>query len=301
MSEENKIETADSGIDFNNSNEPIDSIEKTVENLKKKIQELNENTAEAAEETIEAAADKAEEIKEELSAAADEICEAAEEKKEEIAAAVEEKKEEIKEAAEEVIAEATEETEEKAEEIAEAADDADDGFTIPDFVSNEKPDKFEELKEKAFNTVSMSLESIKGAYDKAMANPAVQNGVNAVKDNVGKAIETAKVQASKLSENEDVKKFTDKAGETWKKASDAVSEGTKEAARKIDETLSKPEVQDTIAKAKTGAAGLFTNVKNSVLSLFAKKEEAEEDAEGISAEKEEEEAIQNLTDSDSQE
>ncbi len=301
MSEENKIETADTGIDFNNSNEPIDSIEKTVENLKKKIQELNENTAEAAEETVEAAADKTEEIKEELSAAADEICEAAEEKKEEIAAAVEEKKEEIKEAAEEVIAEAAEETEEKAEEIAEAADDADDGFTIPDFVSNEKPDKFEELKEKAFNTVSMSLESIKDAYDKAMANPAVQNGVNAVKDNVGKAIETAKVQASKLTENEDVKKFADKAGETWKKASDAVSEGTKEAARKIDETLSKPEVQDKIAKAKTGAAGLFTNVKNSVLSLFAKKEEAEEDAEGISAEKEEEEAIQNLTDSDSQE
>ena len=123
--------------------------------------------------------------------------------------------------------EKTEETEEKAEEIAEAADDADDGFTIPDFVSNEKPDKFEELKEKAFNTVSMSLESIKGAYDKAMANPAVQNGVNAVKDNVGKAMN--KVQITLKVKGKTYKATTNAKGKATFKIKKLTKKGTYKA------------------------------------------------------------------------
>jgi len=290
MSEEKKVETTeDSGIDFNNSNEPIESIEKTVENLKKKIQELSENAAEEVKEAVTSTAEAVKDFKEDAAEKVDENISSAKEMKENLEDAIEEKAEDIKEA-----------VEEKAEEIAEAADEAEeeDSFVIPDFVSNEKPGKFDELKDNALKTAGAALETAKAAADKALSNPTIQNGVSAVRDNVGKALESARLQAAKLTDNEEVKKLADQATGTFKKVSDAVAEGSKAAAKKIDETMNKPEVQDALAKAKTAAAGAFEAAKNGILSLVNKKEEAEEDAEEIVAEQAEEETVQDLTDSE---
>jgi hypothetical protein len=270
----------------------------------KKIQELSENAAEEVNEAAASSAEAVRELKEEAAEKADEIISNAKEVKEDIEDAAEEKAEEIKEALEEKaddVNEAAEDVkeavEEKAEEIAEAADEAeDDSFEIPDFVSNEKPGRFDELKDNAIKTAGAALETAKAAADKALANPAIQNGVSAVKDNVGKAIESARVQAAKLTDNEEVRKIADQATGTFKKVSEAVAEGSKAAAKKIDETMNKPEVQDALAKAKTAAAGAFEAAKKSILSLFNKKDEAEDDADEISAEKAEEETVQDLTD-----
>lgn len=308
MSEEKKVETTeDSGIDFNNSNEPIESIEKTVENLKKKIQELSENAAEEVKEAVTSTAEAVKDFKEDAAEKVDENISSAKEMKENLEDAIEEKAEDIKEAfeekadeAEEAVEDVKEAVEEKSEEIAEAADEAEeeDSFVIPDFVSNEKPGKFDELKDNALKTAGAALETAKAAADKALSNPTIQNGVSAVRDNVGKALESARVQAAKLTDNEEVKKLADQATGTFKKVSDAVAEGSKAAAKKIDETMNKPEVQDALAKAKTAAAGAFEAAKNGILSLFNKKEEAEEDAEEIVAEQAEEETVQDLTDSE---
>jgi len=184
--------------------------------------------------------------------------------------------------------------------IEEAADEA-DGYEIPDFINADREtSKLDEFKDSAKQAVTSSIETVKEAAGKAMNNPEVAEKVNAVKDGIGKAVETAKVQASRITENPEVQKVAAAAQENFKKAADAVSAGTQAAVKKIDETLSKPEVQEKIADVRTKAAGLFNAAKNSVFGLIAKigKKEAEADEAEIQAETEEEENVQNLTDTD---
>ena len=63
-----------------------------------------------------------------------------------------------------------------------------------------------------------------------------------------------------------------------KKAAEGISGGAKLAAKKIDEAMSSPQVQETIVKVKNAAAGLFNSALSSVQSLFGKKEEESEES-----------------------
>jgi hypothetical protein len=98
-----------------------------------------------------------------------------------------------------------------------------------------------------------------------------------VKDNVNKAVETAKVHISKVTDKPEVQEFAKQAQEGFKKAAEGISGGAKLAAKKIDETMNSPQVQEAIVKAKNTAAGLFNSAVGSIQSLFGKKEEAAEE------------------------
>ena len=104
--------------------------------------------------------------------------------------------EQIGDAIEQKIDDIKEEFDDDADEIHEAADDIDDeedGYDIPDFVSSEKNTKLDEFKENAMKTVNESIDNVKEAADQFMSKPEVKNAVDNVKDNVNKAVETAKV------------------------------------------------------------------------------------------------------------
>ena len=72
----------------------------------------------------------------------------------------------------------------------------------------------------------------------------------------------AKVQLSKVTDSENVKK-----------AGTAVTDGTKAAVQKINEAVNSPKVQDAVSKARITAAGAFSSAFEGVKKLINKNEE----------------------------
>ena len=233
MNEENKPveETVEeeTKIDIADADEPIEAIEKTVEDLKKKIQEL-----------------------------------AAEEAKEE-------------------------EEEAPAEEEAEESDD--DNYEIPEFITPEQKEKLEEIKDTAVKTVSDTVETIKTKAGEAMSNPEMQKTISFIKGNAQKAVETAKGKIDELRGNPNVAEAENKIKDFGSAAAEKITEGTKNLTKSVDELVNKPEVQETLAKARTAAAGLTSKAASALGGLFAglkkKGEEAKEAAEDLKEEAEE--------------
>lgn len=209
MSENNK------NVDFNDEKEPIDSIEQTVEDLKKKIAELSE--------------------KKEL----------------------------------------------EAENNNEAAD--------------ERMQKIQEIKDATVNTLKNSISDIKEKAQNVSANPDVQKTIAYIKENAVKAVDLAKIKIDEISNDPKVKEYADKAKESVKNASETaskyvdehldektkenlsnaydsaskkVAEGTKKIVTAADEFLNKPEVQDTLEKAKKGANDIVEKGSEALKNLF---------------------------------
>lgn len=223
-------------IDFRDPKEPIDSIEKTVEDLKKKIQELNDQEEEKA------------------------------------------KEEEAK----------------------------DDGVNIPSFVSEEQKARIREIKESTVRTVSDSIDNIREKAENAK-NPDLARTVEYIKANAVKAIELAKVRIDEVRNDPKVQSAADKAGNSLKKVSaaaadqakkaadyvdthmdpktkenlknaadkagQAVNEGTRKVVSGVNDFVNKPEVQDSIAKAKEKAADLADKGNKAVQNLLNRKDQ----------------------------
>ena len=209
MSENNK------NVDFNDEKEPIDSIEQTVEDLKKKIAELSE------------------------------------------------------------------EKEFEAENNNEAAD--------------ERMQKIQEIKDATVNTLKNSISDIKEKAQNVSSNPDVQKTIAYIKENAVKAVDLAKIKIDEISNDPKVKEYADKAKESVKNASETatkyvdehldektkenlsnaydsaskkVEEGTKKIVTAADEFLNKPEVQDTLEKAKKGANDIVEKGSEALKNLF---------------------------------
>lgn len=209
MSENNK------NVDFNDEKEPIDSIEQTVEDLKKKIAELNE------------------------------------------------------------------EKELEAENNNEAAD--------------ERMQKIQEIKDATVNTLKNSISDIKEKAQNVSANPDVQKTIAYIKENAVKAVDLAKIKIDEISNDPKVKEYADKAKESVKNATETatkyvdehldektkenlsnaydsaskkVAEGTKKIVTAADEFLNKPEVQETLEKAKKGANDIVEKGSEALKNLF---------------------------------
>ena len=203
MSENNK------NVDFNDEKEPIDSIEQTVEDLKKKIAELSE------------------------------------------------------------------------EKEYEAAD--------------ERMQKIQEIKDATVNTLKNSISDIKEKAQNVSSNPDVQKTIAYIKENAVKAVDLAKIKIDEISNDPKVKEYADKAKESVKNASETatkyvdehldektkenlsnaydsaskkVAEGTKKIVTAADEFLNKPEVQDTLEKAKKGANDIVEKGSEALKNLF---------------------------------
>lgn len=226
-------------IDFHDPKEPIDSIEKTVEDLKKKIQDLNDQEAEKAKE-------------------------------------------------------------EEAQ---------DDGINIPSFVSEEQKARIKEIKESTVKTVSDSIDTIKEKAGNAK-NPDLAKTVEYIKANAVKAVELAKVRIDEVKNDPKIQSVADKAGNSIKKVSSvaadqakkaadyvdnhidpqtkenlknaadkagkAVNEGTKKVVTGVNDFVNKPEVQDSIAKAKEKAADLADKGNKAVQNILNKKDQNQE-------------------------
>ncbi len=209
MSENNK------NVDFNDEKEPIDSIEQTVEDLKKKIAELSE------------------------------------------------------------------EKELESENNNEAAD--------------ERMQKIQEIKDATVNTLKNSISDIKEKAQNVSTNPDVQKTIAYIKENAVKAVDLAKIKIDEISNDPKVKEYADKAKESVKNASETaskyveehldektkenlsnaydsaskkVAEGTKKIVTAADEFLNKPEVQDTLEKAKKGANDIVEKGSEALKNLF---------------------------------
>ena len=202
MSENNK------NVDFNDEKEPIDSIEQTVEDLKKKIAELSE------------------------------------------------------------------EKELEAENNNEAAD--------------ERMQKIQEIKDATVNTLKNSISDIKEKAQNVSANPDVQKTIAYIKENAVKAVDLAKIKIDEISNDPKVKESVKNATETATKyvdehldektkenlsnaydsASKKVAEGTKKIVTAADEFLNKPEVQETLEKAKKGANDIVEKGSEALKNLF---------------------------------
>ena len=209
MSENNK------NVDFNDEKEPIDSIEQTVEDLKKKSAELSE------------------------------------------------------------------EKELEAENNNEAAD--------------ERMQKIQEIKDATVNTLKNSISDIKEKAQNVSTNPDVQKTIAYIKENAVKAVDLAKIKIDEISNDPKVKEYADKAKESVKNASETaskyveehldektkenlsnaydsaskkVAEGTKKIVTAADEFLNKPEVQDTLEKAKKGANDIVEKGSEALKNLF---------------------------------
>lgn len=209
MSENNK------NVDFDENKEPIESIEKTVDDLKRKIAELSEEKEKEAE--------------------------------------------------------------------------------IPNFVTDENKDKIKEIKENTVHTVMTSINDIKEKAQQVSENPEVQKTISYIKENAVKAVEVAKGKIDEISNDPKTKEYADKAVKSVKNAgesvgkyvdehldektkanisnavdaaSSAITEGTKKIVTAADDFFNKPEVQDTMEKAKKGANDLFEKGSSAVKNFF---------------------------------
>lgn len=222
-------------IDFRDPKEPIDSIEKTVEDLKKKIQELNEQEEEKAKEETQ-----------------------------------------------------------------------DDGVNIPSFVSEEQKARIREIKESTVRTVSDSIDSIKEKAGNAKS-PDLSDTIAYIKANAVKAVELAKVKIDEVKNDPKVQSAADKAGDSLRKvsaaaadqakkaadyvdthmdpqtkenlknaadkASQAVNEGTKKVVTNVNDFVNRPDVQDSIGKAREKAADLADKGSKVVSGLLNRKDQ----------------------------
>ncbi len=189
MDEEKKVNERE--VDFDEASEPIDTIEKTVADLKKKIQHL---TDEAEEELdipnfANRSEEKVEEIKEELDTAGDdfreETKETVEEVKEEAKEFVEEAKEKAQEAVETIKTE-VENNEQLQKTVSYIKDNA---VKAADVAKNKvdeirKDPKFQAVEEKAANafqsvskTVGESTKTIVQKVDTFVNRPDVQDKI----------------------------------------------------------------------------------------------------------------------------
>lgn len=181
----------------------------------------------------------------------------------------------------EKIAELSEEKELEAENNNEAAD--------------ERMQKIQEIKDATVNTLKNSISDIKEKAQNVSANPDVQKTIAYIKENAVKAVDLAKIKIDEISNDPKVKEYADKAKESVKNASETatkyvdehldektkenlsnaydsaskkVAEGTKKIVTAADEFLNKPEVQDTLEKAKKGANDIVEKGSEALKNLF---------------------------------
>ena len=179
------------------------------------------------------------------------------------------------------IAELSEEKELEAENNNEAAD--------------ERMQKIQEIKDATVNTLKNSISDIKEKAQNVSANPDVQKTIAYIKENAVKAVDLAKIKIDEISNDPKVMEYADKAKESVKNASETatkyvdehldektkenlsnaydsaskkVAEGTKKIVTAADEFLNKPEVQDTLEKAKKGANDIVEKGSEALKNLF---------------------------------
>ena len=274
-------------VDITTAEDPIESIERTVEELKQKIygpvEEKAEEISEKAEEVKEEAAEKVEEIKEAAEEKAEEVKEAAEEKCCETVENCCEAAEEVKEAAEEKIEEVKAAVEEAAEEKQEESDIE---LEIPEFIQPEEDDDDKDDDDDDDGFLDKAEDMVKETAEKVISNPGVQKAVSFIKDNAMKAKAAAEDKFDDLKKDEKFSKAAEQAGSTFKTAADfikdkagavtdAITDGTKKAVTSVDGFINRPDVQEKIEKARTAAADTLNKGISAVKDLLGKKDSEE--------------------------
>ena len=161
--------------------------------------------------------------------------------------------------------------------------------------ADERMQKIQEIKDATVNTLKNSISDIKEKAQNVSANPDVQKTIAYIKENAVKAVDLAKIKIDEISNDPKVKEYADKAKESVKNASETaskyvdehldektkenlsnaydsaskkVAEGTKKIVTAADEFLNKPEVQDTLEKAKKGANDIVEKGSEALKNLF---------------------------------
>ena len=254
MSEEKNVNLENeqpSEINFEDSNEPIESIEKTVADLKKKIQELADmDDAPEGEEELDIPDFIQEEPKEEAPA---EEAPAAEAPAEEEPADEPEEQDTVSYIKENAV---------------KAFDDA--KAKISGLAADPK---VKEVSEKTAESFKNASAAVKEKIGSIAADPKV-------KEVSEKTNEAFKHLSGSIKDTFNGAKNSEagvKAAETLKEAGAKISEETKNLVKSADEFVNKPEVQEKIAAAKTGIAAFAGKAKNAITGLFKKAEDAVED------------------------
>ena len=161
--------------------------------------------------------------------------------------------------------------------------------------ADERMQKIQEIKDATVNTLKNSISDIKEKAHNVSSNPDVQKTIAYIKENAVKAVDLAKIKIDEISNDPKVKEYADKAKESVKNASETaskyvdehldektkenlsnaydsaskkVAEGTKKIVTAADEFLNKPEVQDTLEKAKKGANDIVEKGSEALKNLF---------------------------------
>ena len=190
MADELKKDEKSTFNEFDDSTEPIESIQKTVEDLKRKIQELS--TEEEGKTT-------------------------------------------------------TEETSEKE----------DEQFKIPDFIAPHA----ETLQQEVVDKTKKAASAVKEKAEKLNENEDIRKILDYIKKNATKAYDTAMIKLDELKQDPKVKDVSDKASDAYQQAKDYIVPKTKEITNvikdttqktitKVNDFVSRPDVQDTIQKVK---------------------------------------------------
>ncbi len=287
---------------MDDNSEPIDSIEKTVADLKKKVQEIS---AEAKKEAEKAAENTADELKE----GAEAVKEHAEDAKEAAAEIKEDIKEDIKDAVD---------------------DDVDRGLEVPGFVSTDSfEDEKEDLIDTALDAVDDSIDVLKKKTEELRSNVRnraetmaedakdktseftrnmkaklddvdVAKTVDFIKANAVKAVDVARAKFEELKANESVQRtlsgVNDKAKDitesvkksyesnvpeekrqeisrTLNRAAETIQDSTKNLNEAVNDFMEKPDVQDALIKVKTTALDLAEKVTESLQKLLGQKDD----------------------------
>jgi hypothetical protein len=166
-------------------------------------------------------------------------------------------------------------------------------------ISDEQKEKIEVLKNNTAKTVNDTIDDVRRKAEEFTKGVDVQKTLDYIKDNVVKAVDTAKQRFDELRDNPDVKKtideagtkvreFSEKAGSTVEgllsedqmnalkknidKASEVMTSTVDTASKKITEFVNKPEVQETIEKTKSGAKEFADKGSAVIKDIFDKKE-----------------------------
>ena len=227
MADELKKDEKSTFNEFDDSTEPIESIQKTVEDLKRKIQELS--TEEEGKAT-------------------------------------------------------TEETSEKE----------DEQFKIPDFIAphaetlqqmkDTTVKTLQTVKEEVVDKTKKAASVVKEKAEKLNENEDIRKTLDYIKKNATKAYDTAMIKLDELKQDPKVKNVSDKASDAYQQAKDYIVPKTKELTNvikdttqktitKVNDFVSRPDVQDTIQKVKDTTKQAVDKSIETVHNIIHSKEE----------------------------
>ena len=220
MADELKKDEKSTFNEFDDSTEPIESIQKTVEDLKRKIQELS--------------------------------------------------------------------TEEEKTTTEETSKKEDEQFKIPDFTLQQMKDTtvktLHTVKEEVVDKTKKAASVVKEKAEKLNENEEIRKTLDYIKKNATKAYDTAMIKLDELKQDPKVKDVSDKASDAYQKAKDYIVPKTKELTNvikdttqktftKVNDFVSRPDVQDTIQKVKDTTKQAVDKGIETVRNIIHSKEE----------------------------